>query len=68
MNSLASYTHIIFSCMAMLSVHSHINCIVECWPDKPWISQSMCFYQVMMMLHFLDNVDNDTRSTQKSIF
>ena len=43
-----------------LSVTSHINC-----PDKRFLSHGMCLYQVMMMLHFLNDVANDAESTQK---
>ena len=46
---------------------SLINCIVVCWSDKHWLSHSMCLYQVMMTLHFLNDVANDAESTQKSI-
>ena len=35
-------------------------------PDKHGLSRDMCLYQVMMMLHFLNHVANDTESTQKS--
>ena len=34
-------------------------------PDKR-LSHSMCLYLVMMTLHFLNDVVNDTESTQKS--
>ena len=30
------------------------------------LSHGMCLYQVMMMLHFLNDVANDAESTQKS--
>ena len=36
-------------------------------PDKLCLSHGMCLYQVMMMMHFLNDVANDTESTQKSI-
>ena len=54
-----------------LSVTSHIKCIVACWPDKPWpikccLSRGMYLYQVKMMLHFLNDV-NDVESPSKSI-
>ena len=35
-------------------------------PDKRCLSHGMCLYQVMMMLHFLNDVTNDAQSTQKS--
>ena len=34
-------------------------------PDKRCLSHGMCLYQVMMMLHFLNNVANDAELTQK---
>ena len=34
-------------------------------PDKHYLSHSMCLYQVMMMLHLLNDVPNDAESTQK---
>ena len=34
-------------------------------PDKRCLSHGMCFYQVMMELHFLSDVANDAESTQK---
>ena len=39
-----------------LSVTSHINCMVACRPDKHWLSQGICLYQVMMTLHFLNDI------------
>ena len=50
-----------------LSVTSHINCIVTCWPDKRCLSQHMCLYQVIMKLQCLNDVVNDVESTQKLI-
>ena len=35
-------------------------------PDKRYLSHGMCLYQVMMTLHLLNDVANDTESTQKS--
>ena len=35
-------------------------------PDKHCLSRGMCPYQVMMMLHFLNDVANDAESTQKN--
>ena len=35
-------------------------------PIKRCLSHGMCLYQVMMMLHFSNDVTNDTESTQKS--
>ena len=34
-------------------------------PDKHFLSHRMCHYQFMMTLHFLNDVANDTESTQK---
>ena len=50
--------------MYNLSDTIHINCTL---PDKRCLSHGMCLYQVMMTLHFLNNVVNDAESTQKSI-
>ena len=35
-------------------------------PDKHGLSHGICLYQVMMTLHFLNDITNDTESTQKS--
>ena len=35
-------------------------------PDKHCLSHGMCLYQVMMTLHFLNDVANEAESTQKS--
>ena len=35
-------------------------------PDKRCLSHGMCLYQVMMTLHFLNDVSNDAESTPKS--
>ena len=35
-------------------------------PDKHFLSHDMYLYQVMMRLHILNDVANDTESTQKS--
>ena len=42
-------------------------CIVTRWSIKRCLSHGMCLYQVMMTLHFLNDVDNDAESTQSSI-
>ena len=34
-------------------------------PDKRCLSAGMCLYQVIMTLHFLNDVANDAESTQK---
>ena len=49
-----------------LSLTSHINCIAA-QPDKHCLSHGMCLYQVMMMLHFFNDVANDAESTQTTI-
>ena len=36
-------------------------------PDKHCLSRGMCLYQVMMTLHWLNDVVNDAELTQKSI-
>ena len=49
-----------------LSVTSHINCIVaRCLINVVYLT-ACCLYQVMMTLHFLNDVANDTESTYKS--
>ena len=48
-----------------LSVTSHINCIVaRCLINVVYLT-ACCLYQVMMTLHFLNDVANDAESTQK---
>ena len=37
--------------------------IVAHWPDKRCLSDGMCLYQVIMMLHFLNDVIDDLEST-----
>ena len=34
--------------------------------DKRCLSHGMCLYQVMVTVHFLNDVANDAESTQKS--
>ena len=49
-----------------LSVTSHTNCIAaRCLIDVIYLT-ACCLYQVMMTLHFLNDVANDAESTQKS--
>ena len=43
----------------------HNNCRRCKLPDKRCLSHGMCLYQVMMTLHFLNDVANDANSTQK---
>ena len=50
-----------------LSVTSHINCTVACCLINVGYLTGMCLYQVMMTLHFLNDVANGAESTQKSI-
>ena len=50
----------------ILSVTSHINCIVARCLIKRCLSHGMCLYQVMMTLYFLNDVANDAELTQKS--
>ena len=48
-----------------LSVASHINCIVACCLINVVYLTACCLYQVMMTLHFLNDVANDAESAQK---
>ena len=50
----------------ILSVTTHINCIVVCCLINVVYLNGMCLYQVMMTLHFLNDVDvaNYAESTQ----
>ena len=49
-----------------LSITIRINCMQPCTlPDKHCLSHGMCLYQVMMTLHFLNDVANEAESTQK---
>ena len=34
-------------------------------PDKRYLPYVMCLYQVMMTVHFLNDIANDAESTQK---
>ena len=47
---------------------SYLAYYLLCWalPDKRCLSHGMCLYQVIMTLHFLNDVDYDAESTQKS--
>ena len=48
-----------------LSVTSRINCIVaRCLINAVYLT-ACCLYQVMMALHFLNDVANDAESTQR---
>ena len=50
----------------ILSVTSHINYIVaRCLINVVYLT-ACCLYQVMMTLHFLNDVANDAESTQNS--
>ena len=50
----------------ILSVTSHTNCIAaRCLINVVYLT-ACCLYQVMMTLHFLNDVANDAESTQKS--
>ena len=52
---------------SILSVIIYINCSIAQLPYKHCLSHSMCLYQVMMTLQFLNDDTNDAESTQKSI-
>ena len=52
------------------NAHPRLDSILElcrAFPiaDKRWLSHDMCLYQVMMTLHFLNDVANDPELTQK---
>ena len=49
-----NFYHLLLILTALLMLH-----------DKHCLSHSMCLYQVMISLHFLNDVANDTESTQK---
>ena len=51
-----------FTFISYLSYKRH-SCTL---PDKRYLSQGMCLYQVMMTLHFLNDIAYDAESTQKS--
>ena len=46
---------------------SYLSYKLQCCtlPDKRCLAHSMCLYQVMMTLHFLNDIANDAESTQK---
>ena len=58
----------LFSYSIQLSMQfiSYLSYQLHCCilPDKRCLSHGMCFYQVMMTLHFLNDVANDAESTQ----
>ena len=47
---------------------SYLAYLLHCCmlPDKRCLSYGMCLYQVMVTLHFLNDIANDAESTQKS--
>ena len=47
-------------------VSYQLHRILTALPDKRCLFHGMYLYQVMMTLHFLNDVANDTESTQKS--
>ena len=50
----------------MSFISYHFNQLQRCMlPDKRCLSHRMCLYQVMMTLHFLNDVAKDAKSTQK---
>ena len=49
-----------------ISVTSHINCIVAQCHDERCLSHGMCLYQLIMTLHFLNDVINDIELPPKS--
>ena len=57
-------SHVSLFLELLLSVTSHINCIVvRCLINVVYLT-ACCLYQVMMTLHFLSDVANDAESTQ----
>ena len=49
----------------LISYHSYsLQCCML--PEKRYLSQGMCLYQVMMTLLFLNDIANDAESTQNS--
>ena len=64
-NVYATFEKLLFSLKLALSVTSHIKCIVaRCLINVVYLT-ACCLYQVMMTLHFLNDVANDAESTQK---
>ena len=53
---------LIFLFISYLSYYLHWQTL----PDKRWLSHGMCLYQVMMTLHFLNDVA--TVGTQRAYF
>ena len=51
---------------SILSVTPNINWIVSTWPNKRSYLTACYLYQVMMTLHFLNDVAYDAESTQTS--
>ena len=51
-----------FQMTLVVSVTSHIIC--RTLHDKLCLSHGMCLFQVMMTLHFLNDVTNDAESAQ----
>ena len=52
---------------ANLLFNSYLSYLLHCFalPDKRCLSHGVCLYQVKMTLHFLNDVANDAKSTQK---
>ena len=58
-------TALVMAIYGYLSVTSHTNCIAaRCLINVVYLT-ACCLYQVMMTLHFLNDVANDAESTQK---
>ena len=55
-------------CLRIFVIISYLAYLLHCCtlPDKRCLFHDMYLYKVMMMLHFLTDVDNDAKSTQKN--
>ena len=58
--NLRSERYVVFHQLSLILMHC---CTL---PDKLCLSQDMCLYQVMMTLHFLNDLAHDAESTQTS--
>ena len=54
--------------LGMLHFISYLSYYLQCCalPEQRCLSQGLCLYQVMMMLHFLNGVANGAESTQET--
>ena len=65
--TVSQYLLVRFNAFLVYILISYISYELHCCilPDKRYLSHGMCLYQVMMTLHFLNEVANYTESTQK---